>query len=115
MLIQIVVTVVALAIVFLILFGRQTHATRAWKKIALVIFAIAMIVVVFLPDLTNQIAHFFGVGRGADLLLYLLALAFVSFAVNNYRHQQDERDTINRLARKIALMDANERYNIKRK
>lgn len=109
MLIQLVVTFVAIAIVYVILFGKQTHATRAWKKIALVLLAIAMIVAVFLPDITTQIAHLFGVGRGADLLLYLLTLAFISYAINNYRHQQQDRDTINKLARKIALLDAQER------
>lgn len=111
MLIQLVVTFVAIAIIFMILFGKQTHTTRAWKKIALVALAITMIVVVFFPETTTQIAHFFGVGRGADLLLYLLTLAFISYAVNNYRHQQQDRDTINKLARKIALMDAKKRYN----
>lgn len=93
--------------------GRQTHAARAWKKIAVFFLAIAMMVAVILPDATNKIAHVVGVGRGADLLLYIVTLAFILFVLNNYLHQQKDKDTLYRLARKVALLDAAERYNKK--
>lgn len=113
--IQIIIIIVALAIIVFVLGGRQTYVARAWKKIALCFLAIAMIVAVLFPDTTNQLAHFVGVGRGADLLLYVLVLAFVVSALNNYLYHQREKDTVYRIARKVALMDANERYNIRKK
>lgn len=113
--IQIIIIIIALGLIVFVLGGRQTYAARAWKKIALCLLAIAMIVAVLFPDITNQLAHFVGVGRGADLLLYALVLAFVVSALNNYLYHQREKDTVYRLARKVALLDANERYNIRKK
>lgn len=104
--VQAIVIVVALGIVMAALVGRQTHAARAWKKLALCVLALAMVVAVLFPEITNIIARAVGVGRGADLLLYLLVLAFIGYAVNNYLHQQRERETIHRLARKLALYEA---------
>ncbi|HMH69935.1 MAG TPA: DUF2304 domain-containing protein [Candidatus Saccharimonadales bacterium] len=111
--IQIAVIIMALTLLLSTLVGRQTHAARAWKKIALCLLACAMVVAVLFPDITNQLAHLVGVGRGADLLLYVLVLAFIAYALNSYIHQQREKDVLYRLARKVALLEANEQYNIK--
>lgn len=111
--IQIVIIVTALSLIIFSLIGKQTHAARAWKKIALCLLAVAMIIAVIFPDVTNKIANFVGVGRGADLLLYILTIAFIAYALNGYIHRQSERDVLYRLARKVALLDANERYKIK--
>jgi len=105
-LIQILVILVALAIIGAVLVGKQSHSARAWKKIALSLLAVAMVVAVLFPDTTNKIANMVGVGRGADLLLYVLTLSFIGYALNNYLHQQQQRDQLNRLARKLALIDA---------
>lgn len=110
--IQGLVILTALGVIVFVLTGRQTYAARAWKKIALCLLAIAMVVAVLFPELTNQAAKFVGIGRGADLLLYILTLAFISYVLNNYLHQQREKDSVYRLARKIALLEANERYSI---
>jgi hypothetical protein len=79
------------------------------------LLVVAMIVAVLFPDTTNSVAHLVGIGRGADLLLYVTVLAFIFYALNNYLQQQDARDTLFRLARKVALLEANERYGIHKK
>lgn len=111
--IQILVVVVALLIVFFALGSRTTSAGKAWKKIGLVFLAIVMIVAVLFPELTNDLAKLVGVGRGADLLLYMLSLAFILYVLNTYMYRIDEKDTMYRLARKIAIIEANERYKIR--
>jgi hypothetical protein len=113
--IQTIVVIVALALILSVLTGRQTHAARAWKKIALILLAFSMVIAVLFPEITNMTAHFVGVGRGADLLLYILTLAFISYVLNNYLYQQKDKDAIFRLARKVAVLDANERYAISKK
>lgn len=113
--IQIVVIVLALIIAAATLGNRSTHSGKAWKKIALVLLAAGMVVAVLFPNTTNNLAHLVGVGRGADLLLYVTVIAFIFYALNNYLHQQDQRDILFRLARRVALVDANERYNIRKK
>ncbi len=112
---QILVIAVALSLLLVGLGRRRTHAGKAWKKIALLLLVVAMIVAVLFPDSTNRLAHVFGIGRGADLLLYVLTMAFIVFALNNYLHGQDQRDTLFRLARRVALDEAYERYKIRRK
>jgi hypothetical protein len=113
--IQIVVIIIALALILSVLAGRQTHAARAWKKIALVLLGVGMVLAVLFPELTNMAANIVGVGRGADLLLYVLTLAFISYALNSYLHGQRDKDITYRLARTVALIDANERYDIGKK
>lgn len=112
--IQLILVAAALLILVTGLSGRKTHMGRAWKKLGLVALVLAMIIAVVLPDTTNRVAHFVGVGRGADLLLYGLTLAFIAYALNTYLQQQDEKDALHRLARKVALIDANNRYKVNR-
>lgn len=109
---QIVVVIAALAIAVIGLNSRSSHSGRAWKKVALILFALGMIISVFSPDFLNNIAHRVGVGRGADLMLYVMIITFIFYVLNNYLHQQDQRDMTIRLGRKIAILEANERYKI---
>ena len=98
------------ALVFLagfVLTRRHTHAGRAWQKLILIGFFILAFIVVLFPEVTNVVAHFFGIGRGTDLLLYITVLLFIFYALNSYLKQQEQRDTLYRLARKIALLEAN--------
>jgi hypothetical protein len=110
MIIQVIVIIAALGILVFMLGGRQTYATRAWKKITFCLLAVAMVIAVIFPDTTNKAAHIVGVGRGADLLLYTLAIVFIGYVLSNYIRQQRDKDIVYRLARKVALLDANERY-----
>ena len=108
LIIQVILIVVVIGIVGVALGRRRTHSGKAWKKIGLLFIAIAMIVAILFPQTTNYLANFVGVGRGADLLLYVTVVAFIFYILNNYLHQQDQRDMIFRLARKIALLEAKE-------
>jgi hypothetical protein len=112
--IQIIIIIAALGILFFGLSNRRTHIGRAWKKISVLVLVIAMIIAVLFPNTVNDLAHFVGVGRGADLLLYVVTLAFIAYALNSYLQQQDEKDALFRLARKVALLDATNRYKIDR-
>jgi hypothetical protein len=100
--------------IFVVLGSRRSHAGRAWKKIGLIILGITMIAAAISPESISSFANFLGIGRGADLLLYALTAAFIVYTLNAYLHGQDERDTTIRLARKISLIDAIERYKLKK-
>ncbi len=111
-LIQILIIAAALIIALFVLTRNQTYLARAWKKIGLTLLAIVMIIAVIFPELTTQLAHLVGVGRGADLLLYVLSLTVIGYILNTYIAKQREKDTMFRLARRIALLEANEKYGI---
>jgi len=105
--IQLVVIIVALGVVIAAIAGKQTHSAKAWKKIALCILSLVMIVAVLFPNSTNVVAHMVGVGRGADLLLYILTLAFIGYVINSYLREQRDREILHKLARRLALYEAN--------
>ena len=109
---QILLIAVAVAAVIRALSTRQSHSGRAWKKIGLIMLAIIMIIAVIFPDLTNDAAKLVGIGRGADLILYGTVVAFIFYALNAYLKEQDRHDISIRLGRKIAIIEANKRYDI---
>jgi len=111
--IQFFVIAIALFVIKTAIGGRTSHAGRASKKIGLVVLAVTMVVAVIFPNLTNDLAHAVGVGRGADLLLYLTVVAFIVYAINNYLHMQDQRQTVIKLARKIAILEAKNKNKLK--
>jgi small membrane protein len=115
LIVQCIVVFVAIIIALLSLSQRGTHFGKAWKKILLIIMSVVMVIAVLFPETTNTVASFVGVGRGADLLLYITVLAFIVYALNNYLNQQDQRDRVFRLARRIALMEAQSNNKPKKK
>ena len=64
------------------------------------------IVSVLYPKLLTHVASWVGVGRGTDLVLYALVVAFLSFTVTTYLRFRDLETNYTRLARKIALSEA---------
>lgn len=89
-------------------FLRNRNAMRfqAGKKLALGGFTLLCLVTVVNPDLTNWVAEKVGVGRGADLLLYLTVLGFLFVAINTYLKFKDYDARLTRLARSVALEEA---------
>ena len=104
--IQTFIIIIALIVLRIALSKRTSYAGRAYKKIGLVLLALAMIVAVLSPNATNRVANAVGVGRGADLLLYLTVTAFILYAINDYLHTQDQREMIYKLARTVAILEA---------
>lgn len=112
---QAAVIISSFFIILVTLGNRSTHSGKAWKKIAFILLAVCMVTAVLFPEMLNNVAHIIGIGRGADLILYVLVVAFILYALNSYLQQQDQRDALYRLARKVAIVDANERYDIRKK
>lgn len=83
--------------------SQQVHA---WIKILAAALTTFGVVVIISPNTSNRIARAIGVGRGADLLLYALAVAFLYLIFSLYTRGKDERAKFETLARTIALMEA---------
>ena len=64
------------------------------------------VVMVLFPELANCVAALVGVGRGADLMLYLLVLAVYAGALLVLAKFRRLERQITELTRKIALYDA---------
>ena len=96
--------------VLLVLFIRNwnTVQIRAMKRLAFLAFVAAVAVAVLQPDWVSSLAHHLGVGRGTDLVLYLLAVAFVFVSVNTYFRFKTQEGRFTELARSIAVKNAME-------
>src|SRR3954468_25109329 len=106
MVIQIVL--IAVALVLFGFFVRSSHSelTQAFKRIGFVVFLIVNLDAVLRPDDTTWLAHKAGAGCSAELLLYLLVVAFAFFSVNTFLRFRNLERRFTDLARSIALSNA---------
>lgn len=114
-LIQLILIIGFVVFLLRVLADPASYQLRAWTKILATLFVIAAILSVIFPDATNTIAHRAGVGRGADLLLYLLTLAFIFVMFNSYTQEKRLQKRIVLLARKVAIIEANQREKLLKK
>ncbi len=110
MIIQVILIALTVLTIVYFLSNQNSMQMRAYKKLALLGFIILMLVFILSPESLNTIAHKVGVGRGADLLLYCLSLAFIVFTLNVYLKFKGQQDKTFRLARRIALLEAHQKY-----
>lgn len=86
--------------------GRRTALSLLVRR-GLALAAIAVgVVAVLVPDALTEVAQAVGVGRGADLLLYLLCLAFLFVTIGLYLRLAEMHDRYVELARQLALHQA---------
>jgi len=55
------------------------------------------------PEVTNQLAHFLGIGRGADLIFYLAILGFGYITLLLYSKIKKLEDQLTQIVRKQSL------------
>lgn len=85
---------------------RNTLRFQAGKKILFGLFLLGCLASIIQPDLLSTVADWVGVGRGADLLLYILIVAFAFVSVNTYLKFKDYDERLTILARKLAVSEA---------
>lgn len=78
----------------------------ALKRIFGLLFVVAAIIAILFPELLTHVAHFLGIGRGTDLLLYAFIVAMLIFAVAVIRAKARSDARVTNLARAVALMEA---------
>src|SRR5438045_1252287 len=79
----------------------------SWKfRVVRAIVWLAAIVAVVNPNQVTRFANLLGIGRGADIILYTLTLAFLSLSFFFYAQQLRLRRELSKLAGYIALSNA---------
>lgn len=91
------------ALVIYLVRSRRSAQTQAWVKVGFVLFILAGVYAVLRPNDTTVVAHWLGVARGTDLMLYALIIAFSFSTVSTYLRFKDLELRYARLARAIAL------------
>jgi small membrane protein len=86
----------------LVMFGRGRHR-RAAVLGALVWMAAGL--TVLRPEMTIAIAKMLGIGRGADLILYLFVVAFLLAAFYVYNRMAQLESVLTSIVRQMAIRD----------
>ena len=78
----------------------------AVKRIIALLFVLAAILAIIVPAALTTVANLLGIGRGADLLLYVFIIASMLFAVATVRAKARSDARVTDLARAVALLEA---------
>lgn len=101
----VLITVFAGIALFVVIPGRGQRG-KALQRLAWLLVILMAVIAVAIPDLTTRVAHMMGVGRGTDLLFYGLVVVFIGFTLVATRRQSETDRALTKLARKVALLEA---------
>jgi small membrane protein len=101
-LIQLLLIAVVILTAVRLLRGRGAR-TQAVRRLGLMLFAALAVWSILFPSVWNRIAKVVGVGRGTDMVLYALVVAFLSFTLTTYLRFRDFEARYTKLARRLAL------------
>jgi hypothetical protein len=104
--IQVLLIASVLVLLVYLLRSRASARSKAWVKVGYVLFVIVSIYAIVRPDDTTVVAHWVGVNRGADLITYMLIIAFAFTTLSTYMRFKDIELKYARLARAVALQSA---------
>jgi small membrane protein len=104
------IKVVLVAFVLLLLLwtfrNRKRVGMRAGARIGAIAVAAFAIVSVIDPDITSRAARAVGVGRGTDLVLYLLVVVFAFTSSGLYFRSRDLERKLDDVVRLMAIREA---------
>jgi hypothetical protein len=104
-LIQLLLIIVVVIAALRLLRDRGAR-TQAIRRLGLMVFAAFAVWSILFPSVWDQIARVVGVGRGTDMVLYALVVAFLSFTLTTYVRFRDFEARYTKLARRLALDEA---------
>ncbi|MGZ9932755.1 DUF2304 family protein [Streptomyces sp. NC-S4] len=92
---------VSMALVFIRTWGQAKN--RAWKRLAFSAFVVVNVYAVLRPTDVTWLAQLLGVGRGTDLVLYVMVLAMGFLTLNTFLRFRSLEKKITDLARTVAI------------
>lgn len=102
-----IVLVLSVILASLVLMRGGSNARHlAIRRILLLTFAVAAALSIFFPEILTNVAHAFGVGRGTDLVLYATIVSFFVFMSTTYQRFRHQETALTKLARRIAIDEA---------
>jgi hypothetical protein len=101
------ILIATLALAAMMLIRGRRSALRLLMRRSLTLGAIGLgVLAVLFPDSTTRVAALVGVGRGTDLVLYALCVAFLFVTIALYLRLNEMHDRYVELARRLALHEA---------
>ncbi|MFC4854701.1 DUF2304 domain-containing protein [Actinophytocola glycyrrhizae] len=106
MVIQFLLILAVLIVLVSFLRHHGTTLAGAGVKIGFALFMVFGVLAVLLPSEVSRLAQIIGVGRGTDLVLYGMVVAFAFATINTYLRFKELELRYARLARAIAIGNA---------
>ncbi|MBS6274614.1 DUF2304 domain-containing protein [Arcanobacterium urinimassiliense] len=103
MIIKIILITVVLIVAFFLVRSTGNTKNVALRRLLLLIFVLLAIFSILFPRITTLVANAIGIGRGTDLLLYLLIIAFLSYSVVMFRRLNILENRIVELSRRLTI------------
>ncbi|WP_031464794.1 DUF2304 domain-containing protein [Sciscionella sediminilitoris] len=103
--IQILLILAVLLGLLLFLRHHGKSKTAASVKVGFALFLIFAVIAVLDPNLLTDVAHFVGVGRGTDLVLYAFIVAFGFATINTYLRFKELEFRYAKLVRAVAIQN----------
>jgi hypothetical protein len=88
------------------LVGFVRFRSASLERILVFLFTVMACIFVVYPGATTWIAHWLGVGRGTDLLLYVITIMFFFFFLLTYSRFLHMERVLTRIIRELALSNA---------
>jgi hypothetical protein len=95
------------SLLFILISYLRRFRRPATDKIFIGLMLIMGIFFVLYPEITNQLAHFLGIGRGADLIFYMAILGFGYLVFVLYSKITKLENQLASIVRKQSLDSAN--------
>ena len=97
-------------LVCLVFAGWGVHRLKrrhrpAWLSLLAVLLGTLGAITIFDPEITTRVARAVGIARGADLLIYLVALAFLGSWFYFYQRTRALSNAVTALVRELALRE----------
>ncbi|MFL6108693.1 MAG: DUF2304 domain-containing protein [Marmoricola sp.] len=104
MIIKILLILGMIGVVVFALRGTSSSRNLAVRRLAGIAFAGVATTSILFPDLVTWMANRVNVGRGTDLVLYILVVAFLYVTIGLYQRMHRLEDHLTDLTRELALM-----------
>ena len=90
--------------------ARKTARVKAWQKLIIVFFVLAVIGVILSEKISTQIALFFGLNRATDVLVYATIILLLFITANVYLKFQELQNQIVKVARRVSIQEGLKKY-----
>lgn len=104
MIIKVFLIAAVFAAALFLMRGGTSGRHLAVRRLVSAGFALLWMVGVLFPDLVTRVANQVGVGRGTDLVLYVLVVAFLFTTVAQRQQLREMEERIATLTRELALL-----------
>lgn len=101
-----IVLLVVVAVGLVYVSRLQGARDLAMRRILALLFAILAAVAIIYPPVISAVAAFLGVGRGTDLLLYMLVIVVLATWLVQWRYNIAVQARLTELTRALALSEA---------